>query len=146
MQGALLLFVQRSINPTTAQISNFLNTPAAIGCFLPQKYCNCNNMAVTVTDTSAKCGTMLVTVFYCGLGSVTTTFCLSIPSVPTLCLKDRQMGDDTIYLELLVTVERIVWNKLPGCLLIKDKKNSPSTINTHLLECIALTVICQIYL
>ena len=40
--------------------------------------------------------------------------CLSIPSVPTLCLKDPQTGNDTIYPELLLTVGMICWNKLPG--------------------------------
>ena len=37
--------------------------------------------------------------------------CLSISSVPTLCLKDPRIGNDRIHLELLLTVWMIRWNK-----------------------------------
>ena len=46
---------------------------------------------------------------------------LSTPSEPTLCLKDQQMGNDTIYPELPLTPGFTRWNKLPGCLWLKDK-------------------------
>ena len=65
---------------------------------------------------------MLVTVPYCGLAFRVVG--LSTPSVPTLCLKDQQMGDDTIYPELLLTVGEVRWGKLPGCWQLKDKENS----------------------
>ena len=54
--------------------------------------------------------------------------CLSIPSVPALCLKDPLMGDDIIYPVFLLEVEVIHWNKLPKCWHLKDKNNSPLTI------------------
>ena len=81
---------------------------------------------------NTKCDTVVVTLpnkVQCGLGSLPATMvlwvvCLSIPSVPTLCLKDPQMGDDTIHLEFLLTVRLFHWSKLPGCPQLKDKKNS----------------------
>ena len=60
--------------------------------------------------------------------------CLSPPSVPTLCLKDSQMGDDIVYPELLTVGGGVRWNKLPGCWQLKYKKNSPLTINNYLLK------------
>ena len=84
----------------------------------------------------------LIAVLYCGIRSDDhhmrfQVVYLSIFFVPTLCLKDPLMGDDTIYLELL-TVEVICWNKLPRCRQFKDKKN--------LLERIDITVIYPIHL
>ena len=56
----------------------------------------------------AKCDSILVTVTYCGLGSMITTCIprsLLIDSViPMLCLKDPQMGNDTIHPEFLLTL------------------------------------------
>ena len=72
--------------------------------------------------------------------------CLSIPSVLTLCLKDRQMGDDIIYPELLLMVGVIHWNKLPKCGQLKDKKNSPLRINDYLLKHNGVTIIYSIYI
>ena len=59
--------------------------------------------------------------------------------VPTLCLKDPQMGNNTIHSELL-TVGVVRWSKLPGC-----KKNSPLTISNYLLKHIGVTIIHRIY-
>ena len=39
-----------------------------------------------------------------------------------------------------------VGTKLPGCCQLRGKKNSPSTINNHLLERICVTVIWPIFL
>ena len=52
---------------------------------------------------------------------------LSILSVPTLCLKDPQTKNDTIYPEIILTVGVTHWNKVIWVL------NSPSTINYYLL-------------
>ena len=71
--------------------------------------------------------------------------CLSIPSVPTLCLKNQHMGNDTIHLELLLSVEVVRWSKLSGCRQLKDKKNSPLTINNYLLKRFGVTIIYSIY-
>ena len=73
-------------------------------------------------------------------------FGLSIPPVPTLCLKDPLMGDNTIYPEFLLTVEMIRWNKLPEFWQLKDKKNSPLKINNYLVKHIGVTRIYAIYL
>ena len=72
--------------------------------------------------------------------------CLSIPSVPTLCLKNTRIGNDTINPELLLPAGMIRWNKLPRYWQLKDKKNSPLTINNHLLEHNDVTIICPICL
>ena len=40
---------------------------------------------------------------------------LSTLSVPTLCLKDPPIGDDTIDVELLMPAGMVRWNKLYGC-------------------------------
>ena len=66
---------------------------------------------------------------------------LSTPSVSTLRLKDPQMVDDTIYLELHQTVGVVRWNELPGCWQLKDKKISPLTIKNYSLKHISLTMI-----
>ena len=58
---------------------------------------------------------------------------LSTPLMPTLCLEDSQMGDETIYPELL-SVGVVRWNKLPGCWQPKYKKNSLLRINNYLLK------------
>ena len=67
-------------------------------------------------------------VLYGSPGSVTTKCFrlvgLSTPPVLTLCLKDPQMWDNTIYPEYLMTVGVILWNNLPGCWPLKDKKLS----------------------
>ena len=142
---------------------------------------DCNNMAVTVTDTNAKCitivydnicgtkyNTIIATVLllwsYPDNGTKCDTMasngslfwswlldyyirfrvvCLSIPSVPTLCFKDPPIGDNTIHPTVLLAVGVIRGNK---CWQLKDKKNSPSTINNHLLERIGVAIICPIYL
>ena len=57
---------------------------------------------------------------------------LSIFSVPTLCLKYPQVGNDTINPELLLTVRVVVGTNLLECWQFKNKKNSPSTISNHL--------------
>ena len=54
---------------------------------------------------------------------------LSTPSVPTLCLKDPKMRDDTIYPELL-TVGEVRWNRLPVGWQLKYKKTFPLTLTT----------------
>ena len=69
--------------------------------------------------------------------------CLSMPSVTTLCLKDPQMGDDTIYPELL-TVGVSRWNKIRRQL--KDKKNSLLTIINYLMKHNDVTIIYTIYI
>ena len=51
------------------------------------------------------------------------------------------MGNDTIYLELHLTVGVVRCRKLPGYRQFKDKKKSPSTINNYLLKRIGVTVI-----
>ena len=92
---------------------------------------------------------MNVWYFYCGNGSLYQpsfcdqhmrfqVTCLSIPTVPTLCLKDPQLGNDTIYPNLLLTV--VHQSKLPWCWQLKDKKNYPLTINIYLLERIGETI------
>ena len=70
---------------------------------------------------------------------------LSIPSVPALCLKDQQIGDDTIYPELLMTVRLVCKNKLPVCWQLKDKENSPLTVNNYILKHNCVTIIYTIY-
>ena len=59
---------------------------------------------------------------------------LSTSSVPTLCLKAPQTEDDTIYPEILLTVELARWNKLPGFGQLKDKENLPLGGNNDLLK------------
>ena len=66
-------------------------------------------------------------------------------SVPTLCLKNPLMGDDTIYLGLLQTVQVVRWSKLPRCWQLKDKKNSRLTINNYLLKHNGVAIIYTIY-
>ena len=58
--------------------------------------------------------------------------CLSIVSVPMLCLKDPQIGNDTIHQQLLLTVGVIPWNKV-AWVLATQKQEELSTINNHLL-------------
>ena len=58
----------------------------------------------------------------------------SLSSEPMLSLKDPQMRNDTIHLELLLTVGVVRWSKLPWCRQLKDKKNSLLTINNYLLK------------
>ena len=70
---------------------------------------------------------------------------LSTPNVTTLCLKFTQMGDDTIYPELLLAVEVVCWNKLPGCWQLKDQKTL-LTINNYLSKYNGVTIINTIYL
>ena len=72
--------------------------------------------------------------------------CLSIPSVPMISFKDQLMGNDTIHLEFLLTVEVVCWSKLSGVQSLKDKKNSPLTINNYLLKHIGVTILNPIYL
>ena len=69
----------------------------------------------TIPGDGTKCDTIRVTspnmaVF--GLGSVTSTFGsgLSISPVPTLCLKDPKMRNDTIHPEFHLTVEVVHWS------------------------------------
>ena len=71
--------------------------------------------------------------------------CLSIPSVPTLCLKNPEIANDKIHLELFLTVGVVRWSNLPGYWQLKDKMNSLSTISNHLLEQIGVTVIYPKY-
>ena len=77
-----------------------------------------NNIIVTVTKVIL----WLVVVLYCCLCSVTTTcfqvVCLSIPSVLTLCLKDPQLGNNSIHPELL-TVD---WYVGASCLGVDNSK------------------------
>ena len=68
--------------------------------------------------------------------------CLSVSSVPSLSLKVPQIGNDSIYPELLMVVIAH-WSQLSGC---HDNKNSPLTINNCLLEHIGVTIIDPIYL
>ena len=70
---------------------------------------------------------------------------LSTPSVLILCLKNPQMGDDTVYLQLLLTVGLVRWSKLHGCWQLKNKKNFPFTINNYLLKHNGVTIIYTIY-
>ena len=44
------------------------------------------------------------------------------------------MGDDTIYLKLLLQFVAVRWDKLPWCWQLKDKKNSLLTNNNYLLK------------
>ena len=69
---------------------------------------------------------------------------LSIPTVPTLCLKEQLIGDDIINLELLLTVWVVRWRKLPGCWQLKDKINSPLAIKNYLLKHNDVTIIYAI--
>ena len=71
--------------------------------------------------------------------------CLSIRSLPTLCLKDPQMVNDTIHPELL-TVRVVRWSKLPGSQQLKNKKNRLLTINNYLLKHNGVTIIYTIYI
>ena len=109
----------------------------------------CNNIVVTILllwsypSNGTKCDTMagnssLLWPWLCDHHMCFQVVCLSIFSVPTLCLKDPQIGNDTIHLKLLI-VGVVRWQ-------LEDKKNSLSTINNHLLERIGVTVICPIYL
>ena len=66
--------------------------------------------------------------------------CLSILSLPTLCLKDPQIGNGTIHQEFLQTFGVVRWSRLPGCRPLKYKKNSPLTSNNHLLKRIDVTI------
>ena len=92
-----------------------------------------------------KCDTMLVMgPWFRDYHTCFRTVGLSVPSVPTLCLKGPLMGNDTIYPELLLTVEVFRWSKLPGCRELKDKKTSPLTIDNHLLKHISVTIIYPI--
>ena len=61
-----------------------------------------------------------------------------------MCLKEPQMRVDNLsgtYSDSQV----IRWSKLSRYWKLKDKKNSTSSMNNHLLECIRITVICSIY-
>ena len=61
---------------------------------------------------STRCGSMLVTVphrdsmwlWFSDFHICFQVVCLSIPFVLTLCLKDAQLGNDSIYPKLLLTV------------------------------------------
>ena len=55
-------------------------------------------------------------------------------------------GDDAIYLEILLLVGTIYWNKLFRCWQIKDKNYSLLTINNYLLKHNGVTIIYTIYL
>ena len=70
--------------------------------------------------------------------------CLSVPSVPTLCLKDLLLRNGAIHPELLI-VRMVRWSKLSGCRQFKDQKNSPLRIKDYLLELIGVTMIYSIY-
>ena len=58
--------------------------------------------------------------------------------MPTLSLKDSQMGDDTIYTEHLLTVR---WSKSHGFWQFKNQKNSLLKINNYLLKRYSETII-----
>ena len=64
---------------------------------------------------------------------------LSILSVPTLCWKDSDIGNDTIHPELLPTVKLLVGTMLSGCWQLK--KQEILFVN-NLLERISVTAIC----
>ena len=66
--------------------------------------------------------------------------------MPTLCLKDQLIGDETIYLELVLTVRMVRWNKLPGYWQLKDKKNSPLTINNYWNNGVTIYIYIYIYI
>ena len=68
---------------------------------------------------------------------------LSTTSVPTLYLKDPQMGDDTNYPQLL-TVGVICWSLLATQRQKKKKKNVLLTINNYLLKQNGVTIIYPI--
>ena len=75
-------------------------------------------------------GPMVVAVLDCSLNSVTTTWGLwQVDSLTlkmqTFCLKDLLTGDDTIYLELLLTAGGFGWKTLSGYSQPKNEKNSP---------------------
>ena len=55
------------------------------------------------------------------------------------------MEEDTIYLELLTTGV-VHLSKLLGCWQIKDKENSPLTINNYSLKHSGIIIIYTIYL
>ena len=90
-------------------------------------------------------GPMGVTLLDYDLSFVTIT-CVSgslvyqLPLCPR-CLKDPQMGYNTIYQVLLLTLGVVRWNKLPGRWKFKNKKNTPLTINNYLLKHDGVTTI-----
>ena len=54
-------------------------------------------------------------------------FFLSIPSVPTLCLKDPSIKNDTIHPEIILTVDVIRWEEVAWVLVIQRQEElSPS--------------------
>ena len=64
---------------------------------------------------------------------------LSTPSVPKVCLKDSQIGDDNLSETSDGrggSLEQFAW-----VLASKDKKNSPLTINNYLLKYNSVTII-----
>ena len=67
--------------------------------------------------------------------------CLSIPSVPTPCLKDplmrKWLNPPGTFSDICV----VRWSKLPGCRQLKDKKNFLLRINNYLLKRIGQTTI-----
>ena len=100
---------------------------------------------------SAKCDTMasnstLLLPWFSDFHVCFWVACLSIPSVPTLCLKDPQMGNDIFHPECLLTVGMVRWSKLSGCWQLKDKKNSLLIINNYLLERTGVAIIYPKYL
>ena len=80
-----------------------------------------NTIVVTVLllwsypGNSTKCDTIVGNSFLwssiCDHHMCFQVVCLSILSVPTLCLKDSQIGNETIHPELLL-VRMIYWNKV----------------------------------
>ena len=71
--------------------------------------------------------------------------CLSTPTVRTLSLKDQQMGK---WDNLFGTSDdcSVLWNKLPMCWRLKDKKNSLVIINNYLLKHNGVKTIAYIYI
>ena len=69
--------------------------------------------------------------------------CSSIFSVPTLCFKDPQIGNDTTLPELLtvgvISLNEVAW-------VLTTQRQEELSVNNHLLERISVTVIRPIYL
>ena len=68
------------------------------------------------------CHGALLWPFFCDYHMHFLVVCLSVPSVPTLCLEDPQMDDDTVYMKLLLTVGWFVGTVCIGVVGLKTRK------------------------
>ena len=59
---------------------------------------------------------------------------LSTPILPTLCFKDSQVRDATVYSELHQNIKVVSWNKLAVFWQLENMKNSPLLIDNNLLK------------